>query len=79
MIFKKDKQVDELDDPKIYKRAFQFIKIGNKAVHEAQETNRKLGIPSVYSRKGKIYFELPDGTITHESPWESFNIGKNKK
>ena len=54
----------------IRKRINEFIQIGNKAVHEAQEENRKLGIPNVYGRNGKIYFEMPDGTITTESPWD---------
>ena len=51
-------------------RINEFIRIGNEAVHEAQEKNRKLGIPNVYGKNGKIYFEMPDGTITTESPWD---------
>ena len=67
---KKSKAVEVLNNLELYQRVFQIVKIGNRAVHEAQEANRKLGIPNVYGRNGKVYFELPDGTITTESPWE---------
>jgi len=68
---KKDNIVNALDNLELYQKVVQFTKIGNEAVHKAQEENRKLGIPSVYGRNGKVYFELPDGTITTESPWDS--------
>jgi hypothetical protein len=42
---------------------------GNRAVKRAQEENRKLGIPNVYSKNGKLYFELPNGEITTEDPF----------
>ena len=44
----------------------EMTKIGNRAVHKAQEENRKLGIPNVYSKRGQIYYQLPDGRITTE-------------
>ncbi|MBC8527339.1 MAG: hypothetical protein H8D22_10910 [Candidatus Cloacimonetes bacterium] len=50
---------------------FKVTKIGNRAVKKAQEENRKNGIPNVYSRDGKIYFELPDGTITTDYSFEN--------
>jgi len=59
-----------LKNIEIYQRGAEFIKIGNKAVLEAQEENRKRGIPNVYSRNGKIYYELPNGEITDENPFE---------
>ena len=43
-----------------------MTRIANKAAHQAQEENRKLGIPNAFSRNGILYFELPDGTITRE-------------
>lgn len=73
---KKINIVDTLDRIDFYQRGTQFVKIGNEAVQKAQEENRKLGIPSVYGRNGKIYFELPDGTITTESPWDSIKPKK---
>ena len=67
---KQEKFVDFIDDPELYKLSTLAKKAGNKAAHETQEENRKLGIPNVYSLNGKIYFELPDGTITTKSPWK---------
>jgi len=50
--------------------------IGNDAVRTAQKKNLENGIPNVYSKNGVIYFQLPDGTITMENPFEK---GKLKK
>jgi len=44
--------------------------IGNDAVREAQRKNLENGIPNVYSKNGVLYFQLPDGTITMENPFE---------
>jgi len=44
--------------------------IGNKAVKEAQRKSLKNGIPNVYSKNGVMYFQLPDGTITMDNPFE---------
>lgn len=67
---RKDKFVNFIDNPELYKLSTLAKKVGNQAVHKAQEENRKLGIPNTYSFNEKIYFEMPDGTITTESPWE---------
>jgi hypothetical protein len=44
--------------------------IGNDAVRIAQKKNLENGIPNVYSKNGVMYFQLPDGTITMENPFE---------
>ena len=44
--------------------------IANNAVREAQRKSLKNGIPNVYSKNGVIYFQLPDGTITMENPYD---------
>jgi len=49
-------------------KAAEFSRIGNMAVKEAQERNRKLGLPNVFFRNGTIYYELPDGRITRKDP-----------
>lgn len=54
-----------------YRDSIEFQRIGNRAVHAAQEENRRLGIPNVYSRNGKLYFELPNGEITQKNPFET--------
>ena len=51
-----------------YKRMYDFLRIGNRAVKKAQEENRKKGIPNVYSYNGHIYYELPNGELTKEDP-----------
>lgn len=57
-------------DIQTYRQSAEFQRIGNRAVKKAQEENRRLGIPNAYSRNGQIYYELPDGTITTEDPFE---------
>jgi len=52
----------------IYRNHLEIQRIGNRAVHEAQEDNRRKGIPNVYSRNGKLYYELPDGELTRDDP-----------
>lgn len=51
-------------DKKSYELFLKITRIGNRAVKKAQEENRRKGLPNVYSRNGKVIFELPDGTIT---------------
>jgi hypothetical protein len=50
--------------------------IGNDAVRTAQKNNLENGIPNVYSKNGVIYFQLPDGTITMENPFEKGELKK---
>ncbi len=51
-----------------YIKGIEIKRIGNRAVRKAQEENRRKGIPNVYSRNGKLYYELPDGELTREDP-----------
>ncbi len=53
-----------------YELSAEFERIGNEAVKEAQERNRKNGIPNVYCLNGKMIFELPNGEITTKNPFE---------
>jgi hypothetical protein len=52
----------------IRKEVLFFKQVGNEAIHEAIENNRKKGIPNAFSRNGKLYWEMPDGKITDENP-----------
>jgi len=45
--------------------------IANDAVREAQRKSLENGIPNSYTKNGVLYFQLPDGTITMENPFES--------
>jgi hypothetical protein len=53
-----------------YQMALLFQRIGTRAALRAQAENRALGIPNSFTRDGKLYYELPDGTITQENPFE---------
>ncbi len=53
---------------KIDRKTIQMI--ANNAVREAQRKSLENGIANVYSKNGVIYFQLPDGTITMENPYE---------
>ena len=48
--------------------------IGNDAVREAQRKSLENGVPNVYSKNGVLYFQLPDGTITMENPFEKGSL-----
>ena len=45
-------------------------KIANDAVREAQRKSLENGIPNSYTKNGVLYFQLPDGTITMDNPFE---------
>lgn len=65
----------------IFELTAEVTKIGNRAVHKAQEENRKQGIPSVYAKKGTIYYQFPNGMISskkYESAVYQVNEPKNR-
>lgn len=49
--------------PETYKRLIELERIGKNAVRKAREENRRLGLPNVDGRDGKLIFEMPDGEI----------------
>lgn len=51
-----------------YVQLVKSTKIGSRAVKKAQDENRRKGLPSVYSKNKKLYYELPDGTMTMKDP-----------
>ncbi len=65
-----------------YKWAIEMLRIGNRAVREAQKENHRLGLPNIYSRNGKIIYEMPDGEIIVKETKQNaqgINNGKRKK
>ncbi len=50
-------------DIHVYETAALWTRLFNKAVKEAQEINHKNGLPNVFSRNGRIYYEFPNGKI----------------
>jgi len=63
-------QMEKLDDLSLYQDAFEIQEIGNEAVERVLRENKEKGIPIVFSKNGIIYYELPNGKITTESPFE---------
>ena len=53
-----------------YREAIEIQRIGRRAVRKAQEESRKLRVPNVYSYNGTLYYELPDGRLTREDPYQ---------
>lgn len=47
-----------------------ILKIGKKAIKEAQEWSLANGVPNVYRRDGVPYSQMPDGEITSKVPKE---------
>lgn len=60
---------ESINNPDLHRLGTLIEIIGNDAVIHAQLENKKRKIPTVYSIDGKIYYELPDGKITTESPF----------
>ena len=51
---------------RIYRFAAELTRIGNKAIEKVRKENKALNLPLVYSKNGRIYYELPDGRIVTE-------------
>ena len=41
-------------------------KAANAGTQKARETARKAGLPIPFARNGRIYYELPDGSIVEK-------------
>jgi hypothetical protein len=52
-----------------YEKFQEFLRIANSAAREAQEENRRLGIPNTYSINGIIYYELSNGELSRTDPY----------
>ena len=71
MEFKKPIIVNSFDDIDIYKLDLFINKVGNAAMSEEKKRFKEMKVPAAFMYNGKILYELPDGTITPESPWGS--------
>jgi hypothetical protein len=65
-------------DIQAYIQAAELRRIGNRAVRKAQDENRRLGIPNVFSFNGVMYYELHNGEITREDPFNQLDKFANK-
>ncbi|MDR2191486.1 MAG: hypothetical protein LBO62_01200 [Endomicrobium sp.] len=41
----------------------EITRLYNKGVSKAQAENRRLGLPNVFYRNGRLIYEMPDGRI----------------
>ena len=46
-----------------YEFMLKIQKCANRGTSKAREEAKKAGLPIPYSRNGKLYYELPDGSI----------------
>jgi hypothetical protein len=46
----------------------EIVRIGNQGVAKAQEKNRRLGVPNVYSINGRLYYETSTGELSATDP-----------
>lgn len=47
----------------------EILRIGNRAIANAQENNRRLGVPNVYSINGRLYYETSTGELSTTDPF----------
>ena len=62
---------DKLNELELFEEAFFIQEVGNEAVKNALDSNKKKKIPSVFSKDAVIYYKLPPGKVTQESPFHS--------
>ena len=47
----------------------KLLAIANRAVREAQDENRRRGIPNVYEINGTLVWQMPDGSLSTVNPF----------
>ena len=62
------KRVKKINNSDLYLEMTDIVRIGNLAVKEAKDENRKLGIPETFWKNGIIYYVLNTGEISSIQP-----------
>jgi hypothetical protein len=57
-----------LDNAETFRRADELVSVFRSAVRKAQAESRQLGVANVYSLNGQLYYELPNGDYSRQSP-----------
>lgn len=57
-----------------YRQMAEFVRIGNRGIFQARQENHRLGLPNIYSRNGRIIYEMPNGEIVVK---DTFQSGEN--
>ena len=53
----------------IYAAIDEIVRMGKRGVARAQEANRRLGVPNVYSINGRLYYETATGELSTTDPF----------
>ncbi|MBC8173490.1 MAG: hypothetical protein H7X71_06235 [Chitinophagales bacterium] len=61
-------EVNDFDFPELYKLEAEIFRVGKLAVEDARAENKRLGLPNVIGRDGKVYYEYADGRIEQIFP-----------
>ncbi len=64
-------KISQIKKLRFYERALKLIAIGNKGVHLTLIENERKGLPNVFSMDKKIFYRMPDGTISTKSPFKN--------
>ena len=59
---------EALENIETFRRTDELVSIFRSAVRKAQSESRRLGVPNVYSLNGQLYYELPSGEYSRQSP-----------
>lgn len=62
-------KIKKINNLNFYHKMAELVAIANRGVQMALEENKKKKIPVVFSMMKKIYYRMPDGTITTKSPF----------
>jgi hypothetical protein len=54
----------------LYQETLMYLAIGNKGVQLALKESQRKGIPTVFGIMDKVFYRMPDGTITTKSPFK---------
>ena len=57
----------------------EIVRIGKRGVARAQEANRRLGVPNVYSINGRLYYETPTGELSTTDPFPDGQIATEER
>jgi len=55
--------------PDVRARLDKLSQLAKKAITEAREESRRMGVPNVSEIDGRVYYELPNGELSLEDPY----------
>ena len=56
----------------------EIVRVGNRAVANAQDESRRLGVPNVYSINGRLYYETSAGELSTTDPYVKSQRGTER-